>query len=155
MRADARQGLLAHEVVDRLDHAPAEAIGEDMVGAERDLGEHAGERQAVLGAGQQQPRDPRRHGRDDLGQAQALAPLGVGQVLARLQRAGMRNCSPKLNPKGDPGQHLSDKGAPWKKLANEKPKGITMDYDELVKRWTAAKLIPSWKAPVLVAPSPT
>ena len=26
-------------------------------------------------------------------------------------------------------------GAPWPKLDNEKPKGETVDYDELVKRW--------------------
>ena len=44
----------------------------------------------------------------------------------------MDNCAPKLNPKGDPKKWLSDKGAPWKKLANEKPKGETIAYDKLV-----------------------
>ena len=38
---------------------------------------------------------------------------------ALLERAGMANCPPKLNPTGDPNRYLSDKGAPWKKLANE------------------------------------
>jgi len=28
---------------------------------------------------------------------------------------------------------------PKAKLANEKPQGVTMDYDQLVKRWTSAK----------------
>lgn len=56
-------------------------------------------------------------------------------VMARLERAGMKNCGPKLNPKGDPATHLSDKGAPWKKLANEKPKGETIAYDKLLQAW--------------------
>ncbi|NHZ62169.1 ABC transporter substrate-binding protein [Massilia genomosp. 1] len=56
-------------------------------------------------------------------------------VMARLQRAGMQNCPPKLNPKVDPATYLSDKAAPWKKLANEKPKGETIAYDVLLKAW--------------------
>jgi glycerol transport system substrate-binding protein len=47
----------------------------------------------------------------------------------------MKNCAPKLNPKGDPNKYLSDKGAPWKKLANEKPKGETVDYNKLLTAW--------------------
>jgi len=31
---------------------------------------------------------------------------------------------------------LSNDHAPWAKLADEKPKGETINYDELVKRWT-------------------
>ncbi|MDQ1814572.1 ABC transporter substrate-binding protein [Massilia sp. CCM 9210] len=56
-------------------------------------------------------------------------------VMARLQRAGMQNCPPKLNPKVDPATYLTDKAAPWKKLANEKPKGETIAYDVLLKAW--------------------
>ncbi|MDQ1831992.1 ABC transporter substrate-binding protein [Massilia scottii] len=56
-------------------------------------------------------------------------------VMARLQRAGMQNCAPKLNPKVDPATYLTDKAAPWKKLANEKPKGETIAYDVLLKAW--------------------
>ena len=42
--------------------------------------------------------------------------------MARLERAGMAQCAPKLNAKGDPNKWLSDQQAPWKKLANESPK---------------------------------
>ena len=43
----------------------------------------------------------------------------------------------KLNPKVDPSVWLSDKGAPWKKLANEKPQGQTIDYSKLLTAWKA------------------
>ena len=52
----------------------------------------------------------------------------------------MTNCQPKLNPKSDPGKWLSDKGAPWKKLANEKPKGETINYDKLLGAWKEGKV---------------
>ncbi|UOD32753.1 carbohydrate ABC transporter substrate-binding protein [Massilia violaceinigra] len=59
----------------------------------------------------------------------------MDSVMSRLQRAGMQHCPPKLNPKVDPATYLSDKAAPWKKLANEKPKGETIAYDVLLKAW--------------------
>ena len=49
-------------------------------------------------------------------------------------------CPPKLNPKGDPAKWLSDKGAPWKKLANEKPKGETIAYEKLLQAWKDGKV---------------
>jgi len=64
----------------------------------------------------------------------------MDDVMARLQRAGMAHCAPKLNPKGSPDKWLSDKGAPWKKLANEKPKGKTIAYDTLLNAWKAGKV---------------
>ncbi|MBX3609422.1 MAG: carbohydrate ABC transporter substrate-binding protein [Hydrogenophaga sp.] len=64
----------------------------------------------------------------------------MDQVMARLERAGMERCAPKLNPKSDPGKWLSDKAAPWKKLANEKPKGETIAYDSLLNAWKAGKV---------------
>jgi glycerol transport system substrate-binding protein len=45
-----------------------------------------------------------------------------------------------MNPKGDPNKYLSDKNAPWKKLANEKPKGETIGYDTLLNAWKAGKV---------------
>lgn len=63
----------------------------------------------------------------------------MDQVLSRLERAGMAKCAPKLNPKGDPKKYLSDKAAPWAKLANEKPKGETIAYDKLLAAWKAGK----------------
>jgi glycerol transport system substrate-binding protein len=64
----------------------------------------------------------------------------MDQVMERLERAGMANCPPKLNAKSDAAKWLSDKGAPWKKLANEKPKGETIAYDALLNAWKAGKV---------------
>ena len=52
----------------------------------------------------------------------------------------MAQCAPKLNPKSDPGKWLSDTGAPWKKLTNEKPKGETIAYETLLNAWKAGKV---------------
>ena len=59
----------------------------------------------------------------------------MDQVMGRLERAGMERCAPKLNKKEDPSKWLSDKQAPWKKLANEKPKGETIAYEQLLSAW--------------------
>ena len=64
----------------------------------------------------------------------------MDQVMARLERAGMARCAPKLNAKSDPAKWLSDTGAPWKKLANEKPQGQTIAYDTLLSAWKAGKV---------------
>ena len=60
--------------------------------------------------------------------------------MARLERAGMPVCPPKLNAKSDPSKWLSDKSAPWAKLANEKPKGETIAYDALLNAWKNGKV---------------
>ena len=64
----------------------------------------------------------------------------MDQVMARLQRAGMTNCAPKLNPKSDPAKWLSTEHAPWKKLDNEKPKGETIAYDKLLQAWKEGRV---------------
>jgi glycerol transport system substrate-binding protein len=64
----------------------------------------------------------------------------MDQVMSRLERAGMANCAPKLNPKGDPAKYLSDTAAPWKKLANEKPKGETIAYEKLLNAWKEGRV---------------
>ena len=64
----------------------------------------------------------------------------MDQVMSRLERAGMKACAPKLNPKGDPNKYLSDTAAPWKKLANEKPKGETIAYDKLLQAWKEGRV---------------
>jgi glycerol transport system substrate-binding protein len=64
----------------------------------------------------------------------------MDDVMARLERAGMAKCPPKLNPKEDPKKYLSDKAAPWAKLANEKPKGETIAYETLLDAWKAGKV---------------
>jgi glycerol transport system substrate-binding protein len=52
----------------------------------------------------------------------------------------MERCAPKLNKKESADKWLSDKAAPWKKLANEKPKGETIAYDQLLNAWKAGKV---------------
>jgi glycerol transport system substrate-binding protein len=68
----------------------------------------------------------------------ALNGLAKAQdkVLKRLQRAGVQgDCGPKLNEKRDAEYWLSQPGSPKAKLENEKPKGMTIGYDDLLKSW--------------------
>ena len=58
------------------------------------------------------------------------------KILSRIERAGVQgDKGPKLNKKVDPEKWLSKPGSPKAKLANEKPQGMTVDYDELIKTW--------------------
>jgi glycerol transport system substrate-binding protein len=59
------------------------------------------------------------------------------KVLSRIQRAGVQgDLGPQLNEEKDDSYWLAQAGAPKAKLANEKPQGVTVSYDELVKSWT-------------------
>jgi glycerol transport system substrate-binding protein len=64
----------------------------------------------------------------------------MDDVLARLERAGMARCAPKLNGKEDPKKWLSTEHAPWAKLANEKPKGETIAYETLLNAWKEGRV---------------
>ncbi|GJL86971.1 MAG: ABC transporter substrate-binding protein [Minwuia thermotolerans] len=62
-------------------------------------------------------------------------------TMARMERADKANntyggCGPRLNAEKDASAWLG-KGGAKAKLANEKPKGETIAYDELIKRWQA------------------
>ena len=62
----------------------------------------------------------------------------MDQVMSRMQRADERakvygGCGPRLNAEKDAKEWLGKGGA--KAKVNEKPKGETVSYDELVKRW--------------------
>ena len=60
--------------------------------------------------------------------------------MERIKRSGIQGeCGPKLNKERDAAYWLNLPGSPKPKLANEKPKGATIDYDELVKSWAASK----------------
>ena len=64
----------------------------------------------------------------------------MDQVMARMQSADEKaktygGCGPRLNKPKDAKAWLGKPDGPKAKLANEKPKGQTVDYDELVKRW--------------------
>ena len=60
-------------------------------------------------------------------------------MLERLERANVQGeCGPKLNPKTTAEDWFKKAEAagtiaPQRKLANEKPKGETVDYDTLIK----------------------
>ena len=66
--------------------------------------------------------------------------FAMDDVLADLQKTGMQHCTPKLNAKRDAAKWLSSKGAPWQKLANEKPKGETVAYEHLLQAWKEGRV---------------
>ena len=60
------------------------------------------------------------------------------RVLERLEKHGIQgDCGPKLNEERDAEYWLSQPGSPKAQLANEKPQGQTISYDELLKTWAA------------------
>ena len=63
------------------------------------------------------------------------------KVLKRIARSkSQKKCGPKLNEERDEAYWLNKPGSPKAKLANEKPQGETVDYDELIKAWRAGKV---------------
>ncbi|MBI2750933.1 MAG: carbohydrate ABC transporter substrate-binding protein [Burkholderiales bacterium] len=66
--------------------------------------------------------------------------LAMDEVLADLQRTGMRQCTPRLNPRRDATLRLSSKGAPWQKVDNEKPRGETIAYERLLQAWKEGRV---------------
>ena len=63
-------------------------------------------------------------------------------TMARFQQADEAakvygGCGPRLNEPKDPAEWLGKPDGPKAKLDNEKPQGETVNYDELVKRWTS------------------
>ncbi|XPV77518.1 MAG: ABC transporter substrate-binding protein [Desulfovibrio sp.] len=63
------------------------------------------------------------------------------RILQRLERAGiLGECGPKLNQPREESYWLNQPGSPKAKLANEKPQGETVDYDELLKAWKAGEV---------------
>jgi glycerol transport system substrate-binding protein len=70
----------------------------------------------------------------------AMDSLAAAQdkVLERLEKSGVqKECGPKMNPKKSAQEWFDAPGAPFPKLANEKPQGETIDYDTLIKSWPA------------------
>lgn len=76
--------------------------------------------------------------KDPQGAMDSLAAQ-MDRVLGRLERIGMEACAPKLNKKESKEAWLSRPGSPKAKLANEKPQGVTVDYDELLSAWRSGK----------------
>ena len=75
---------------------------------------------------------------------QAMDGLARDQdaIMTRLEKSGAQGkLGPKMNEERDPEYWYAKAAkdgtlAPQRKLANEKPPGETIDYDELVKTWT-------------------
>ncbi len=64
----------------------------------------------------------------------------MDQVMSRMQKADEKakvygGCGPRLNDEKSPADWLG-KGGAKAKLANEKPQGETIVYEELIKRWS-------------------
>jgi glycerol transport system substrate-binding protein len=63
------------------------------------------------------------------------------KVLGRIERSGVQgDCGPKLNDEVDEAEWLNKPGSPKAKLANEKPQGVTVDYDELIQAWREGRV---------------
>ena len=81
---------------------------------------------------------------------QAMDGLARDQdaIMARLEKSGVQGkLGPKMNEEKDPEYWYAKAEkdgniAPQRKLANEKPQGETIDYDELLKTWKAQKPAP-------------
>ena len=61
-------------------------------------------------------------------------------VMARMQSADevanvYGGCGPRLNEEREASYWLNQPGAPKAKLANEKPQGKTVKYEDIVARW--------------------
>ncbi len=68
---------------------------------------------------------------------QAMDNLAAAQdeVLSRLERIGLKECSPKLNEERDAQYWFDQPGAPFPKLADERGTPETIDYDTLLQTW--------------------
>ena len=63
------------------------------------------------------------------------------RIMERIERSGVQKvCGPKLNPETDPEEWLKKPGSPKPKLENEKPKGMTVKYDDLIKAWREGRV---------------
>jgi glycerol transport system substrate-binding protein len=65
----------------------------------------------------------------------------MDKVMARLERAEIcKIAGPKLNEEKDESYWLNQPGSPKPKLVNEKPKGETVNYDDLIKAWSEGRV---------------
>jgi glycerol transport system substrate-binding protein len=63
------------------------------------------------------------------------------RILQRLERAKVQGeCGPRLNPARGADYWLSQPGSPKPKLKNEKPRGETVPYDQLLEAWRAGRV---------------
>ena len=63
------------------------------------------------------------------------------KVLIRIARSKSQgDMGPKMNDERDEAYWLNQPGSPKAKLANEKPQGETVNYDDLIKAWREGKV---------------
>ncbi len=63
------------------------------------------------------------------------------KILMRIARSGVQGeKGPKLNKEREASYWLNKPGSPKAKLANEKPKGETLDYDKLIQAWREGRV---------------
>jgi glycerol transport system substrate-binding protein len=64
----------------------------------------------------------------------------MDKILERISRSGEQgDCGPKLNPESPEAEWLDKPGAPKAKV-DEKPKGETVNYDDLIKAWSEGRM---------------
>jgi len=62
------------------------------------------------------------------------------KVLERIARAGVQGkLGPKMNKKRDEAYWLNKPGSPKAKV-NEKPQGMTVNYDKLIQAWREGRV---------------
>lgn len=74
---------------------------------------------------------------------QALNQLAeaMDKQLGQLQQsAKMAQCAPKLGPRKNPSDWFNPRSAPLRQLANEKPRGETVRYEDLLQAWREGRV---------------
>lgn len=61
-------------------------------------------------------------------------------ILSRLERIGLSECSPILNEEQDAQFWFDQPGSPRAKLDNEKPQGETVPYEQLLQAWKEGRV---------------
>ncbi len=65
----------------------------------------------------------------------------MDRVMERIQRSGTQGeKGPKLNPVRDEAYWLNQPGSPKLKLDNEKPQGVTVEYETLIQAWREGRV---------------
>lgn len=63
------------------------------------------------------------------------------KIMERIERSGTQgDKGPKMNPVREESYWLNQPGSPKPKLANEKPPGETLNYDQLIQAWKEGKV---------------
>ncbi|MHA6495067.1 ABC transporter substrate-binding protein [Pseudomonas borbori] len=69
------------------------------------------------------------------GQAMHNLAVAFDQHLLKVGERQRHPCAPRLNPPREPAYWLQQAGAPWPQLADERPPGRTLPYEEALRAW--------------------